>query len=197
MSLFGKKEVDLTVGPLAEFNALRAEIIALLDLTWKVHALQLSSAGAIFTFSLSSAGRVPTLLIIPISSYLLLMRLALYRENVKIIGEYIEHTLDKRIPGGLGWEAWLRTYRGQQNLRQVVTRQPAMIAYFGTSALALVAVAIWFFDFGITHLSSKLWLLIVFATGWAIGLTLSVETIRMMVGSFKIFYQTKAQSKAR
>jgi hypothetical protein len=105
--LFGRHVGDDHAGPLAEYVALRAEILQLVDLQWKATVVLLTTTGAVFGFALSSAGRIPLLLIIPYSCYILCTRWLHAQMLVDRAAYYIRTQLDKRVPGGLGWERWL------------------------------------------------------------------------------------------
>lgn len=93
-------------GPLAEFVALRQEIERRNVVQHGLFALQLTSAGAIFSFALSGSGRSGFLLIVPISSYMLCARYVEQQLGIQRAATYIKTELSQKIPGGLGWEAW-------------------------------------------------------------------------------------------
>lgn len=93
-------------GPLAEFAALRQEIERRSLVQQGLFVLQLTSAGAIFSFALSGTGHFGFLLIIPISTYMLCARYVEQQYGTQRAAIYIKDTLSSRIPGGLGWEAW-------------------------------------------------------------------------------------------
>lgn len=93
-------------GPLAEFAALRQEIERRNVVQHGLFALQLTSAGAIFSFAIAGSGRSGFLLIIPISSYMLCARYVEQQLGIQRAATYIRTELSRRIPGGLGWEAW-------------------------------------------------------------------------------------------
>jgi hypothetical protein len=56
---------------LAEFAALRAEILQRTSLQWNIFALQLTAAGVVFSFALSSPSHTAFLLILPVITYAL------------------------------------------------------------------------------------------------------------------------------
>lgn len=93
-------------GPLAEFTALRQEIERRNVVQHGLFALQLTSAGAIFSFALSGSGRSGFLLIVPISSYMLCARYVEQQLGIQRAATYIRTELSQKIPGGLSWEAW-------------------------------------------------------------------------------------------
>ena len=56
---------------LAEFAALRAEVLQAFSTQWNILALQLTATAVLFSFSLTSRTRTGFLLIVPIVSYVL------------------------------------------------------------------------------------------------------------------------------
>lgn len=106
-------------------------------------SFQLTTAGATFGFSLSSSDRVPFLLIVPFSSYLLMARWALYRQLVSGVTRYIEEELSPRVPGGLHWERWIRQSRHRFWVRHLLWIDPVKLMFPGASMLAVAAVVGW------------------------------------------------------
>ncbi|GAB3976767.1 hypothetical protein V1634_27460 [Plantactinospora veratri] len=152
---------------LAEFAALRQEI---LDLSAQRHNLliyQITTAGALFGFALSGANRTTLLLILPVSTYLLYSRYVLMRRDIARLGRYIETELSPRAPGGLNWEEFnrLRSRRSSVGLLQ-----PTFIAFPGISALALTAATPAIFEELVESSKAQgVGLLIV----WSVGLVLT------------------------
>jgi hypothetical protein len=93
-------------GPLAEFVALRQEIERRNVVQHALFVLQLTSAGAIFSFTLSGKAHAGFLLIIPVSAYMLCARYVEQQFGIQRAASYIKNELSDRVPGGLGWEAW-------------------------------------------------------------------------------------------
>src|SRR6266545_3786053 len=93
---------------LAEFSALRDEIIQLEQWQSNVFALQLTAVAAIFSFSLSSHSRTGFLLILPVLSYALTRRYLEIEAGIYRISDYIIEELSPKTNGGLGWEEWNR-----------------------------------------------------------------------------------------
>jgi hypothetical protein len=125
-------------GPLAEFVALRQEIERRSMVQHGLFVLQLTSAGAIFSFAISGAGHSGFLLIIPISTYMLCARYVEQQYGTQRAAIYIKDELSNRISGGLGWEAWqvqhTKFVRGS-----IIRRINALIIMFPTvGAAALV-----------------------------------------------------------
>jgi hypothetical protein len=176
--LFGRRYADDHTGPLAEYVALRAEIVQHVDLQWKTTVILLTSTGAVFGFALSSAGRLPLLLIAPYSSYILCTRWLHSQALIERAACYIRTRLDVKVPGGLGWEQWLIAETPniglfRQALHKARTR-PTALTYPGLSLLALATVAVWFLA------SVKSWsylAVLAGAIGWSIGLLLTFSCI--------------------
>jgi len=97
-------------GPLAEFAALRAEILQSFQAQWNSFALQLTATAVIFSFSLSNTSRTGFLLILPVITYALSRQYQSNTAGIQRIAKYIMEELSPRVPGGLRWEEWLRQY---------------------------------------------------------------------------------------
>jgi hypothetical protein len=97
---------DESVGALAEFVALRAEILARQGSASSLMLYQLTSAAGVFSFALSDTARTPFLLVLPFTSYLLAWRYTMHSLATGNMAIYIRDKLDHRVPGGLGWESW-------------------------------------------------------------------------------------------
>ena len=129
------KEAD---GPLAEFAALRAEILQLNQQQSQILGLQLTIAGAVFGIAISHAGLVGILMIVPIVSYSLCMRYLATGTAIFEIARYIRDDLTNRVPGGLRWESWLSTNSRESIVYSQVI--PLLVAFPGVSILALTWV---------------------------------------------------------
>lgn len=157
---------------LAEFTALRAEILQRSSILWNVFALQLAATGAVFSFALSSHSHIGFLLILPVITYALSGRYASQLLGTELIGTYIREVLDVRANKELQWEKWQRS---QQLNERSLTRLPLLLVFPGVAVTALVWVApyvwanhdmssgqralitiIWFVDIGLTAWSFKL-----------------------------------------
>jgi putative Mn2+ efflux pump MntP len=101
-----REEQDEFEGPLAEFSALRQEIERRNLVQHGLFVLQLTAAGAIFSFVIAHRGHLGFLLIVPISTYMLCARYVEQQYGIQRAATYIKNELSNRVPGGLGWEAW-------------------------------------------------------------------------------------------
>lgn len=129
---------DNSAGPLAEFEALRAEVLARQSAQSTLFGFQLTSAGAIFAYALTSSTRTPLLLIMPAIAYILTSRFVLHYFAISKIGEYIGAELGQHVPGGLGWENWNSKQPPRIGLRFF---HPMEVAFPGPAVLAPIWVA--------------------------------------------------------
>lgn len=127
---------DDTEGALAEFTALRAEVVHALSVQQSIFALQLTSAGAIFTFALASPSRIRMLLILPFTSYALCARYSSAHFGTLVVGRYIKDVLSPRVPGGLLWEDWHA--RQPRPIRFIGWISPNFVTFIGPGVVALI-----------------------------------------------------------
>ncbi|GAM44612.1 hypothetical protein KP696_33260 [Nocardia seriolae] len=121
---------------MAEFAALRAEIDTRISLQQAILVLQLTTAGAIFSFALSNPSRTRFLLILPLTTYALCARHSLHHFGIVRLGTYIRESLSRRVPGELQWEDWLIAHP-RVPLRFVAWANPLYLTFPGAAALAL------------------------------------------------------------
>jgi hypothetical protein len=157
---------------LAEFNALRAEIIARQNSQQGLLSIQLTAAGALFSLALAGAGRAAVLLILPLVTYMLAGRHVSHSYACMSIGAYIRTELSDRISGGLGWEAWLQTRRTVPQRHRVAN--PLFISFPGISALAIIGAASYLASLEFTARAAMLW------AAWLAGLILSALTAELV-----------------
>jgi hypothetical protein len=131
--LLERNEYD---GPLAEFVALRAEILQLNQQQNQMIGLQLTIAGAVFGVAISHPGVEGILMVVPVVSYALCMRYLTNGMTILEIARYIRDELDCRVPGGLRWEAWTLT-----NSRENITYSLIVPLLFSFPAISLSALA--------------------------------------------------------
>jgi hypothetical protein len=122
-------------GPLAEFSALRDEIQERVKAQQQILTLQLTISGGVFGFAISQRGMTALLLIVPLSSYLLCGRLVAQHFGTIRVAQYIAEELDGRVPGGLGWERWLRQRTRSPHLLGFAL--PHLLTFAGAGLLAL------------------------------------------------------------
>jgi hypothetical protein len=128
-------------GPLAEFVALRQEIDRRSNMQHNLFALQLTASAVIFSFALSRIGRSGFLLIIPVSTFMLCARYVDQMYGIQNAGRYIRQVLDSRVPGGLGWEGWIRAKGDSRKAAQFsqARRVVALIVTFPAIAVGALA----------------------------------------------------------
>jgi hypothetical protein len=101
--------VPQDAGALAEFAALREEILQRNQMASNIFVFQLTSTGAIFGFVLSNPALQPLLITLAYSSYLLCSRFVTYQLGNSVISDYIRSELTHKVTGGLEWESWYRS----------------------------------------------------------------------------------------
>jgi hypothetical protein len=94
-------------GPLAEFTALRGELLQMNQQQHQITALQLTLMGAIFGIAISRPNMVGLLMIAPIIGYSLCMLHLTNGLTIFEIARYIRDDLSGRVPGAFcgkgGW----------------------------------------------------------------------------------------------
>lgn len=166
-------------GALAEFVALRNEILERVKAQHQYFVLQLTITGAVFAFAISQRDRIPFLLVLPFISYTLCGRLAAQHYGIVQAATYIRDMLGDRVSGNLEWERWAA--RNGRGPRLVSSTIPLFLTFVGASLVAVAWTAgvlfaasgptgwawagltvVWLFALAATALSS--WLIIQIAT---------------------------------
>ena len=129
-------ESESLEGALAEFAALRAEILHRMTIRWNIFALQLTASGVIFSFALADSSRIGFLLIVPVISYALGTRSRIDQRTSERIACYIRGELNQRAHGVLGWEKFYESFRG----RLPALLDPNVLIFTGVSVTAIVWV---------------------------------------------------------
>ena len=122
---------------LAEFAALRSEVLQAFSMQWNTVALQLTTTGVLVSFSLTSHTRTGFLLIVPVISYILNGRYLRSERLILTAATYIMSELSPRVPGGLKWEEWLRRRPNPNQYLRWLAHGPPIF-----SAISLIAL-IW------------------------------------------------------
>ena len=164
---------------LAEFAALRSEALQAFSMQWNIIALQLTATSVLVSFSLTSSSRTGFLLIIPVVSYILNGRYLRSERLVVLIASYTMNDLSPRVPGGLGWEKWLRDRSGQNQVLRWFAHGPLVFSVISILTLAWTVPYILHAD----KLSeTDRWML---GTAWLLDLALtaiSIFTIGVVYG---------------
>lgn len=175
--------LDESAGPLAEFGALRNEIDSLWKAQMQFFTLQLTIAGASFSFVLSHSGYTALLLVVPVVSYLLAARYFNLEISILLIGRYIKDDLSDRIPGGLRWEAW---WRAQDRTREGIQgwAAPLWVTFPGAAVLALAWSAV-AFTIQRPPMPTSAGLVVV----WLTEILLTVACVRLIRGVYMAVYR--------
>ncbi|GAA3841975.1 hypothetical protein [Streptomyces chiangmaiensis] len=160
-----------TEGPLAEFTALRQEIIQRQATQHNVLALQLTISGAVFSFALTGTSRSGFLLIVPVSTYLLCSRFVEDHVGIGQLGRYIREHLSPRIPGGLGWESWVARNPARFGIPGLLWIYAYFVTYPGVAVLALAGAAPT--TFAMHHGHRSLGVAVGLVVVWLLGLTVT------------------------
>lgn len=170
-------------GPLAEFVALREEILDRVRAQQQLFALQLTATATLFGFVVSQGEIASVMLIVPFSSYLLCGRLVACHFGTVRVAEYIRDHLSHQVSGGLSWGSWLRGQSTKPHL--LGSLLPLMLTFAGPSVLALLATI--GFVFGRTE--AGLGTRVGFIALWCVGLmatALSTMLVLQMTGRARV-----------
>jgi hypothetical protein len=185
--MMGDKEADQKAGALAEYTAMRAEILQCSQQMSNLFTALIATVGVVSGVVLRpNAGLTDSLvvmLVLPVVSYLIVVRyLYLYTGAVRI-GIYIETKLEQRIMGEGGWESWfdenksaVRAKKSAWILRQGLAD---WLAFLGTAVLGLVGSA-----YGISHKTGGS--RTVLCAAWCLGAILTGLTIWTLVAKRSI-----------
>ena len=159
---------------LAEFAALRAEILQRMSLRWNIFALQLTAAGVLFSFALGNPSHTGILLILPIISYALAGRYVSQTDSMQAIGTYIRKVLEARAKGELQWEGWLITRRPKRGT--LTWLNPHFLIFPGTAVIALTWVAPYVWTSHNVSAGKRVLIIVI----WLIGIVVTALSIRMI-----------------
>lgn len=120
---------------LAEFAALRSEVLQAFSMQWNTIALQLTTTGILVSFSLTSHARTGFLLIVPVISYILNGRYLRSERLILTAATYITNELSPRVPGGLKWEEWLRRRPNPNQYLRWLAHGPPIFSAISVTAL--------------------------------------------------------------
>ncbi len=138
---------------------------------------------------LSQREMTAVMLIAPFSSYLLYGRVVAQHFGTVRVTEYIMDELSSRVPGGLQWEAWLRSRPTKPHL--LGSLLPYLFPFTGAGVLALVST----FEFVFTAPSGGLGERIGFIAVWSLGLAatgLTTILVLQMTGRARVKSWTQA-----
>ena len=122
---------------LAEFAALRAEIVARQGHQHTFMSLNLTIAGTVFGFALAQPHRILVLLVLPYTTFMTCGRYIAHDYGIEQIGDYIRRSLSARVKGGLGWEDYINQNRVTPGRRLFFGIDPLFVGFPGVAAVAL------------------------------------------------------------
>lgn len=159
---------------LAEFVALRAEILQRANLQWNIVAFQLTASGVIFSFALSNSTHIAILLILPMITYALTGRYVSQSLGVDRIAAYIREVLEVKMNGELHWEAWHRIHHHQP--RALDWLSPLFLVFPGVAVIALASVAPYVWTSSNTSPSERVLIIII----WLVGVFVTMLSFQMV-----------------
>jgi hypothetical protein len=140
----GNKSVNYDI-VIAEYEALRTEILQRSNTQWNIFALQLTAAAVVFSFALSNSSHTEFLLILPVLSYALCARYVSQSAAVQKLGKYIRDVLEPKAQGQIHWETWNKAQPPVIRLRALDWINPLYFVFPGVAitSLAWVAPDVW------------------------------------------------------
>jgi hypothetical protein len=162
---------------LAEYSALRNEILQRLSGHWIMFAFQLTVAGVLFSFALTSSSRTGFLLIIPIVSYAVSAEYLRNERMIRRLGEYIRLELSTKIPGvnPLGWESWRLPKMASES--RIIWLSPLPVTSPGVSFIALAWTADYIFARAGISIADRCFLGLIWVLGFAVTLICSYNIL--------------------
>ena len=157
---------------LAEFAALRAEILQRMSLQWNIFALQLTAAGVVFSFALSNPSHTGFLLILPIISFALAGRYVSQSLSIQRIGTYIREVLEAKSE--LHWEAWTKTRPPRR--RTLTWLNPHFLTFPGTAVIALAWVAPYVWTSHNISVGKRVLIIVI----WLIGIVVTALSFQLI-----------------
>lgn len=158
---------------IAEFAALRAEILQRSNLQWNIFALQLTASGVVFSFALSNSTHIAILLILPVISYALTGRYVSQAFGTDRIATYIREVLEVKMNGELHWETWQRIQPLQS--RALGWLSPLFLVFPGVAVIALASVAPYVWASSNTSASKRALIIII----WLVGVFVTVLSFQL------------------
>lgn len=153
---------------IAEFQALRTEILQRTNLQWSIFAFQLTAAGVVYSFALSNSSHTIILLILPVITYALTGRYVSQNIAIDKSARYIRKIIEVKMNDSLNWETWHMDQ--PPKMRTLTWLTPLFLVFPGVSVTALASVAphVWAtsnFSVGKRVLLVTIWLVGVVITG--------------------------------
>jgi hypothetical protein len=163
---------------LAEFAALRAEILQRQNMQWNMFALQLTAAGVVFSFALSNPSHAGFLLILPVVTYALTGRYVSQSLWTQKVATYIREVLEVRAKGQLHWEEWNKAQ--SVTARTLTWLNPLFLVFPGVAVIALAWVTPYVWANHSTPVGERVLIVIIWLVGVAVT-ALSFQLISRIV----------------
>jgi hypothetical protein len=145
---------------LAEFSALRAEIINRSDAERALVHLNLTAAGALAGVAAANPGSAALMIVLPFLSSALGLLFLDHERKIHTVARYIKTKLwDGWDPS---WERWLDKHRKSDWWRLIEVPMPTMLIFLGPAIAGLVVAYDHQSDFG----GATVWWLALAATAW-------------------------------
>jgi hypothetical protein len=178
----GSGEADQNAWTLAEYTAMRAEILQCSQQMSNLFTGLIAAVGVVLGVALRTNAALPgslvVMLVLPVVSYLITVRYVYLYMGAVRVGIYIDTKLARITTGELGWESWLNENKNTIRARKCawILRQglAEWVAFLGTAVLGLFGSG-----YGIYHrtgLSRT-----VLCAAWALSAVLTGLTIWTLV----------------
>jgi hypothetical protein len=164
---------------LAEFAALRAEILQRQNIQWNTFALQLTAAGVVFSFALSNPSHTGFLLILPVVTYALTGRYVSQSIGTEKVGIYIREVLEVKSDGQLHWEEWNKAREWKTEPTRARTLNwinPLFLAFPGVAVISLA----WVTPYVWTRHNVSIGERVLIITVWLIGAAITVLSFQLI-----------------
>lgn len=139
----GDSDSTLAVA-LAEYGALRSEVLNAFDRQQRLYLFQFSFSGVVLSFAIVELDWAPAALILPLVAYLLGSRFLQISLGVVRISDYIQSELSPLVGHHLRWEEWnIEQRRDQLSGGRSVAPINLTSAMFVGPALLGWAVGVW------------------------------------------------------
>jgi hypothetical protein len=131
---------DNSVGPLAEYAALREDLRSRDQYQRQLINLQLTLAAGTLAFVVAHAELEGLFLAIPVATYFLCGRWVAQHTGMEQIVDYIMNDLSPRIPGGVRWDAWSMSHLRPRRVQEFIV---PIIAIFPGLSLSAIVTSVW------------------------------------------------------
>jgi hypothetical protein len=175
---------------IAEFEALRTEILQRQNMQWSIFALQLTAGAVVFSFSLSNSSHIDFLLILPLLTWALSGRYVSQHIAIQRLGRYIREVLEPKTGGRLAWESWSKSQHSA--VWTLTWLNPLYLSFTGVAAASLVWVApsVWT-SHGFSFLGHVMLII-----AWFIGIVMTILSLQMLIQMLSRHWRRDPSAKA-